>query len=196
MTNIRVQPRVRALLAACVAALALGVPSVAQAGGYYHTAWDIGTNYGRTCAHGLNGTANPMTVATAPNVIVDSEATVACNLGGSGQAAEIYASLYLEWNYVTQVSGLGVGESHSNGSCGVLGQWCGVHAQNRHPAIPAKYKLTGWWTYLLPTTGVEEFGTFPRSSEADCNPYWRLHDALNGWHLSGLTCFGTGAFAT
>jgi hypothetical protein len=188
--------RLKALLAGCAGALALiaAFAGGAQATEYHSDVWDITTNQGHACAHGLNGVPQGTVSFTERNIY--TETSVGCNY----TAPTLYANLYLYSDYGTEVDAdgwhLGYGTSHYNGTSSAVGDYTHVEAWNRELNIPTRFQVAAWTTYQLPTSGTEDFTSWPTSSAYDCSAYWRLHNGLNGWHLSGLTCNGQGIFTT
>jgi hypothetical protein len=177
------------------------VAVLATAGGagateYHQTANDITTNQGRTCGHGVNGA--PRGAVSSYLRDIYTENGVSCGYGSSGQPSTLYANLYLYSDYGTEanVDGwhVGYGASHYNGTSSTIGDYTHVEAWNREYNIPTRYEVQAWDTFKLPTSGTEDFTSYPNSSAYSCSAYYRLHDGLNGWHLSGLTCYGDGVF--
>jgi hypothetical protein len=165
---------------------------------YHHFAWDIQTNQGRACGHGLNGT--PREAVGLYQRDIESETSVICYTNPAGQSAHMWANLYLDYDYGTQVDAagwqLGVGGEFYVGSSSVWGDSTNVLGRSRVYNVPTRFAAVPWTTYELPTASTEDFSSWPSSKEYHCQAYWRLHDGLNGWHLSGLTCFGEGVFTT
>jgi hypothetical protein len=188
--------RLKAIVAGAALA-AVGLAAPAQATEYHRTVWDIGTNGGRSCSHGLNGVPQGAVGTGGNQRIIYSETSIGCNYGWSGLATSLTANLYLENDYVTEanVDGwhVGLGNNALQGTSKATGDYTHVETWSRHDNLPMRYGVTAWTTYLLPLAGTEDFTSYPRTSEYSCSAYSRLHD--NGtWHYSGLSCSGEGYF--
>jgi hypothetical protein len=198
MTTGRSHPRPRAIVASCLGAAlaAMALAGGAQATEYHQTANDITTNQGRTCGHGLNGA--PRGAVSTYLRDIYTENGVSCGYGSSGQPSELYVNLYLDSDYGTEVQadGLHVGYGPSNyvGGSSTIGDYTHVEGSVREYNVPTRYEVYAYDTFRLPTSGTEDFTSYPKSGAYSCSGYYRLHDGLNGWHLSGLSCFGDGIF--
>jgi hypothetical protein len=187
----------RTLITILVAGAALAaLPATAPAGTSIDASTSaIHTNYGRYCALGLQGAALG-TVNLALRDIATYTQTY-CSLGSSGQPPEYVdttSSLY--WHYTPDVQGFWVGEREANGACWVYNaQFCDVYRVNRlvnHPG--ARYTTEGTYYILLPTSASEEFTDYSVGPHHTCTGFYRLHQNLEGWHLSGLSCVGAADF--
>lgn len=192
--------RRRAAIGAAVAALiaTLGLAGTARATEYHRSVWDITTNQGRSCAHGLNGAPGGAVSFYLRDVY--TETSIGCNYGSSGVPTGLWTNLYLDYDYGTEVEAdgwhLGYGGEFYTGSSSAFSDYNHVEAWNRVYNVPTRFQVFAWTTYKLPTSVPEDFTSWPNSSEYGCSAYWRLHDGLIGWHLSGLSCTGEGIFTT
>lgn len=194
------QNRRRATLAGALGMLlvSLSLAASAQATEYHRSVWDITTNMGRSCAHGLNGAPGGAVSFYLRDVY--TETSIGCNYGSAGIPTGLWTNLYLYSDYGTEVEAdgwhLGYGDYFYNGSSSAFSDYNHVEAWNRVYNIPTRFDVNAWTTYKLPTSQPEDFTSWPNPPDYHCSAYWRLHDGLVGWHLSGLTCSGDGIFTT
>lgn len=182
--------RAAVVTALIVIGVVAAMPASASASTYNHGAWNIQTSTGRDCGHGTEGVPQPGLGLTR---VIWTGTSVHCD-SGPGGLPKMTASHYLFYKYGDEVAGTGVGGSYYNGSCSVTGTYCLSDYWREVLNVPTRLEVVPWNSYVLPTTGTEAFTGYPTYPQYKCTAYSRLHDNLNGWHYSGLTCMGEGVF--